>query len=123
MKFSVVPMKLWGQIDFQNAFGSLDFKLIQYVAVIGGQLGMLRCGASVVFASPTSAPGSMNVLGNRRGTLARRGLDYLTGERGIKNLQSIKDFGAGYVNGTLPEILPHDPAVIEQLQSLGISKK
>jgi len=50
----------------------------------------------------------------------RRGLDYLTGERGIKNLQSIKDFGAGYVNGTLPEILPDDPAVIKQLQSLGI---
>jgi DNA primase len=50
----------------------------------------------------------------------RRGLDYLTGERGIGNLQSIKDFGAGYVNGTLNEIVPHDPAVIEQLQAIGI---
>jgi len=37
----------------------------------------------------------------------RRGLDYLTGERNINDLQSIKDFGTGFVNGTLTEILPH----------------
>ena len=37
-----------------------------------------------------------------------RGLTYLKQERGITDNQSLKDFGAGYVNGTLPEILPHD---------------
>jgi len=50
----------------------------------------------------------------------RRGLDYLTKERSINDLQSIKDFGTGYVNGTLNEILPHDPVVIKQLKTIGI---
>jgi DNA primase len=53
----------------------------------------------------------------------RRGLDYLTGQRNIKELQSIKDFGAGYVNGTLKEILPDDPEVIKQLKAIGILNK
>jgi hypothetical protein len=41
MKFSVVPMKLLGQIEFQDAFWRLDFKLIQHVALIGVQVGVL----------------------------------------------------------------------------------
>jgi hypothetical protein len=40
MKLSVVSMELRGYIDFQHAFGIPDFMLIQYVAVIGGQLDM-----------------------------------------------------------------------------------
>jgi DNA primase catalytic core len=50
----------------------------------------------------------------------RRGLEYLQKERRINDLDSIKDFGAGYVNGTLTEILPHDPDVIKQLKKIGI---
>jgi DNA primase catalytic core len=38
-----------------------------------------------------------------------RGLRYLKDERGITDTQSIKDFAAGYVNGTLLEILPVEP--------------
>jgi DNA primase catalytic core len=58
----------------------------------------------------------------------QRGLTYLKNERGITDLQSLKDFGAGYVNGTLLEILPlADPAssgedeeVIQALKKIGI---
>jgi DNA primase len=58
-----------------------------------------------------------------------RGLNYLKNERGITDSQSLKDFGAGYVNGTLLEILPlGDPAVsggedediIKALKRIGI---
>ena len=49
-----------------------------------------------------------------------RGITYLKQERGITDIQSLKDFGAGYVNGTLLEILPHDPAVINALKAMGI---
>ena len=50
----------------------------------------------------------------------KRGLDYLQKERGINDVQSIKELGAGYVNGTLNEILPDDPDVIDQLKRIGI---
>ncbi len=49
-----------------------------------------------------------------------RGLNYLKQERGITNNQSFTDFGAGYVNGTLLEILPQDPEVISALKRIGI---
>jgi DNA primase len=42
-----------------------------------------------------------------------RGIDYLKQERGIADHQSIKDFGAGFANGTLLELLPDDPDVIK----------
>jgi DNA primase catalytic core len=48
-----------------------------------------------------------------------RGLDYLKG-RGITNNQSFTDFAAGYVNGSLKNILPDDPEVIGTLKNLGI---
>jgi DNA primase catalytic core len=53
------------------------------------------------------------VVGYYQHTLTQdqRGLNYLKNERGITDLQSLKDFGTGYVNGTLLEILPvADPA-------------
>ena len=49
-----------------------------------------------------------------------RGLNYLTQERGITDHQSLKDFGAGYANGTLLEILPEDPEVTAALKKTGI---
>ena len=51
-----------------------------------------------------------------------RGLNYLKA-RGINEHQSMKDFGAGYVNGSLNEILPDDEEVIQTLQNLGILNK
>jgi len=50
----------------------------------------------------------------------RRGLDYLKSERGITDNQSLTDFGTGYANGTLLEILPDDPEIIKALKRIGI---
>lgn len=55
-------------------------------------------------------------------TVDPKGRDYLTA-RGISNQSSMKDFSAGYVNGTLKEILPHDDEVLQSLKSLGILNK
>jgi len=57
-----------------------------------------------------------------------RGLNYLKQERGITDNQSLKDFGTGYVNGTLLEILPvagpasggEDEEVLKALKKIGI---
>jgi len=49
-----------------------------------------------------------------------RGLNYLKQDRGITDNQSLKDFGAGYVNGTLLEILPEDDEVTKALKRIGI---
>jgi DNA primase len=48
-----------------------------------------------------------------------RGVDYLR-NRGITTNQTLTDFGAGFVNGSLKKILPEDPAVIKTLKNLGI---
>jgi DNA primase len=49
----------------------------------------------------------------------QRGVDYLR-NRGITTNQTLTDFGAGFVNGSLKKILPEDPAVIKTLKTLGI---
>jgi len=49
-----------------------------------------------------------------------RGLNYLKTERGINDNQSFKDFGLGFVNGTLLDILPNDEEVIGTLKKIGI---
>ena len=49
-----------------------------------------------------------------------QGLDYLKNKRGIGRNQSLKDFGAGYVNGTLLSILPDDDQITDDLKSIGI---
>lgn len=49
-----------------------------------------------------------------------RGIAYLKDERGIAGIQSLKDFGAGYVNGTLLEILPEDEEILKALKKIGI---
>ena len=51
------------------------------------------------------------------------GADYLKNIRGIHHNQSLKDFGTGYVNGTLPDILPEDDAVLSSLKKIGILNK
>ncbi len=48
------------------------------------------------------------------------GLNYLKNERGINDNQSLKDFGAGYANGTLINILPEDDEIIKSLKKIGI---
>ena len=49
-----------------------------------------------------------------------RGLDYLGNVRGIDDRECIKDFGVGFVNGTLLSILPEDEEVIKALKKIGI---
>lgn len=49
-----------------------------------------------------------------------RGINYLKQERGIADSQSLKDFGAGYVNSTLLKILPEDEEVISALKRIGL---
>lgn len=51
-----------------------------------------------------------------------RGLEYLK-NRGITDKQSLKDFGTGFVNGSLKNILPDDPEVIKTLKQLGVLNK
>ena len=46
-------------------------------------------------------------------------LEYLK-NRVIKQNQSITDFGAGFANGTLLDILPEDDDVIKTLKNIGI---
>lgn len=70
------------------------------------------------------------VVGYYQHTLTedKRGLTYLKQDRGITDHQSLKDFGTGYANGTLLEILPvadpassgEDPQVIKALKKIGI---
>ncbi len=50
------------------------------------------------------------------------GLEYLN-NRGITDKQSLADFGTGYVNGSLKNILPDDPEVIKTLKNIGILNK
>jgi DNA primase len=52
----------------------------------------------------------------------KKGLDYLKA-RGIIDHQSLKDFGIGFVNGSLRDILPDDKEVIKTLKNLGILNK
>lgn len=51
-----------------------------------------------------------------------RGLEYLK-NRGISDKQSLIDFGTGFVNGSLKNILPDDPEVLNTLKNLGILNK
>jgi len=51
-----------------------------------------------------------------------RGLDYLK-DRGVNDLASMKDFGVGFVNGSLRDILPEDDQVINTLKKLGLLNK
>lgn len=62
------------------------------------------------------------VVGYYQHTLTQdhSGIDYLKNERGIADNQAIKDFGTGYVNGTLPDILPDDEEAITSLKKIGI---
>ena len=62
------------------------------------------------------------VVGYYQHTLTQdhSGIDYLKNERGIADNQAIKDFGTGYVNGTLPDILPDDEEAIATLKKIGI---
>jgi DNA primase catalytic core len=113
-------------IRFVELFDQVDFKeAVSRLSSNGDRLPVGRKSSKDAASKPLSVKDQKllaRVTGYYQHSLEqdRRGLDYLTVERRINDLQSIKDFGAGYVNGTLNEILPHDPAVIKQLKTIGI---
>ncbi len=51
---------------------------------------------------------------------AAQGREYLKDVRGISHNETLKDFGTGYVNGTLLSILPEDKDIINDLKAVGI---
>jgi DNA primase catalytic core len=111
-------------IRFVELFDQVDFKeAVSRLSVNGEHLPVRK--AKPKEPKPLSVKGKKllaRVVSYYQHSLEqdRRGIDYLTKERGIGDLQSIKDFGTGYVNGTLNEILPEDPYVIKQLKRIGI---
>ena len=44
-------------------------------------------------------------------------------QRNITDIKVIKDFGAGFVDGSLKNILPQDEKTTSELQALGILNK
>ena len=116
-------------IRFVEMFDQVDFK--EAVKRLSGN------GGGIAKTRPKKKPPSDKPLNVKDKKLLARvvgfyqnsfeedktGLDYLTKERNINDLESMKDFGAGYVNGTLTEILPHDRQVTKQLQKIGILNK
>ncbi len=53
-------------------------------------------------------------------TSDNRGISYLKDVWGISSNRSITDFGVGYVNGTLLEILPEDNEINKTLRKIGL---
>jgi hypothetical protein len=53
-------------------------------------------------------------------TQDQRGLNYLKHDRGLTDNRTVTDFGTGFVNGTLLEILPRDEEILKSLQRIGI---
>jgi DNA primase catalytic core len=117
-------------IRFVELFDQVDFKeAVARLSVNGDRLSAAKVKPTK--ADPEKPPKALSV--KQRKLLARvvsyyqhtlnediRGLNYLKQERGITDNQSLKDFGAGYANGTLLEILPDDPDIIQALKKIGI---
>jgi DNA primase catalytic core len=51
-----------------------------------------------------------------------KGLAYLK-QRGISNISAIRDFGTGFVDGSMKNLLPRDDTSIQELQDIGILNK
>ncbi|MFZ1984369.1 MAG: CHC2 zinc finger domain-containing protein, partial [Desulfatitalea sp.] len=112
-------------IRFVELFDQVDFKeAVKRLSDNGFKTTATR-------AEPQEPPNTLSV--KERKLLARvvahyqhtlgqdsRGLTYLKQERGITDPQSLKDFGTGYANGTLLEILPQDEEVRQALKKIGI---
>jgi len=112
-------------IRFVELFDQVDFK--EAVKRLSGN-GFKRTTAKAAKADPAKTLSVKErkllarVAAHYQHTLSEdsRGLTYLKNDRGISETQSIKDFGAGYANGTLLEILPDDPDVTKALKTIGI---
>ncbi len=115
-------VELFDQVDFVEAVNRLSVNADRLPtagikSASSGQSAKAQAGLTVKERKLLA-----QVVGHYQHTLSQdsRGLNYLKQERGITDNQCIKDFGAGFVNGTLLEILPHDPDVIAALKKIGI---
>jgi DNA primase len=113
-------VELFDQVDFKEAVKRLSDNGFKSSAPKGASCGQ---GAKDPAGLTVKEKKLLaRVVGHYQHTLGAdsRGLNYLKQERGIMDNQSIKDFGVGYANGTLLEILPDDPAIIKALKKIGI---
>jgi DNA primase len=110
-------VELFDQVDFKEAVRRISDNGFKTKAPGNGIAKVKQTGLTVKEKKLLA-----RVVGYYQHTLSRdsRGLNYLKQERGITANQSFTDFGAGYVNGTLLEILPRDPEVISALKRIGI---
>lgn len=114
-------------IRFVELFDKIDFpQAVNQLSVFSGQQsakskttgnGRQTTGFSVQERKLLSKVVSYYQHTNRQDS---RGINYLKIERGIRDNQSIKDFGVGYVNGSLLETLPYDEDIIKALKRIGI---
>jgi DNA primase catalytic core len=113
-------------IRFVELFDQVDFKeAVARLSVNGDRLSVARTKPKEPQPKALTVKDRKlltRVVSYYQHTLTQdsRGLTYLKQERGITDNQSLKDFGAGYANGTLLEILPEDPEVIKTLKAIGI---
>jgi DNA primase len=121
-------------IRFVEMFDQVDFKkAVEILSDNPAKPGSGAGGATIKTALKPSTSNRKTLTVKDRKLLGRvvsyyrhtltednAGIDYLKNERGINDNQSLKDFGAGYANGTLLKILPEDPDVIEALKTIGI---
>jgi DNA primase len=113
-------VELFDQVDFKEAVKRLFDNGFKSSAPKGASCG--RAAKAPAGLTVKERKLLARVVGHYQHTLSAdsRGLNYLKQERGIADNQSIKDFGAGYANGTLLEILPDDPDIIKALKKIGI---
>ena len=113
-------------IRFVELFDKVDFKAaVQLLAGSEDRGRKTEAGKAVKEEKPDLTVKEKKLLarvvGYYQHTFAedQRGLDYLK-VRGISDLQSMQDFGVGYVNGSLRSILPDDEEIKATLQKVGI---
>jgi DNA primase catalytic core len=113
-------------IRFVELFDQVDFKeAVARLSANGDRLSVAKAkpkGPQPKALTVKDRKLLARVVSYYQHTLAQdnRGLNYLKQDRGIADNQSLKDFGAGYANGTLLEILPEDPEVVKALKKIGI---
>ena len=113
-------------IRFVEMFDKVDFKeAVNQLSAISDQKSAKRkkpCALSHAPLAVKELKLLSKVLSYYQHTFTQdnRGLNYLKTERGITDNQSFKDFGTGYVNGTLLEILPEDEEIIKALKRIGL---
>ncbi len=121
-------IELYEKVDFREAVKRLsDSPRKAQAGNPAAAVAAVKPAAAAAAASPRLLSVKERKLLGRvveyyRHTLTQdsRGMNYLKNERGITDLQALTDFGTGFVNGSLLDILPEDEEIIEALKRIGI---